>query len=315
MKRETLLRTIGRIACAVALGWVPVAGTQASQTRPPADADDAIVVTGTQLTPEEARRQAVDFVRATGVAPGMQQAARWADPVCPRVLGLQGEYARIVETRMRRIAEEAGVAVARQPCDTNIAVSFVGDAGAMVRRIAQRSPRRLAEVPVTDRDTLIEGVAPIRWWYSTDLTTRDGMAARAVPNGFTGGEGAEGGGSMLPANVPITLQYNSSIISTQGVRVLTTATVIVDVDAVEGMTLDAVTDYVAMVAFAEIRARVPAPAGSVLALFEPEAPTAGLTDRDRTFLSALYRLPLDRRAHSQRGFLVRELTEGEAAAQ
>lgn len=313
MQRGTPLRIVGRIACAVALAGFSGIAARASQTRP--SEDDAIVVTGTQLTPEEAHRQAVEFVRATGVAPGMQQAARWADPVCPRVLGLQDEYARIVETRMRRIATEAGVAVARQPCDTNIAVSFVGDAGAMVRRIAQRSPRRLAEVPVTDRDTLIEGVAPIRWWYSTDITTREGIAARAVPNGFTGGEGAEGGGSMLPASVPTTLQYNSSVISTQGVRVLRTATVIVDVDAVEGMTLDAVTDYVGMVAFAEIRARVPAPAGSVLALFEPEAPTAGLTERDRTFLSALYRLPLDRQARSQRGFLVRELTEGETSAQ
>ena len=47
-----------------------------------------VVVTGERRTPDEVRREAQAYVRALGVAEGSRPAARWADPVCPRVLGL-----------------------------------------------------------------------------------------------------------------------------------------------------------------------------------------------------------------------------------
>src|SRR5688572_17399173 len=75
-----------------------------------------------------ARDRAAEFVRATGVANGDTPVARWVDPVCPRVMGLREDAARVAENKMRAIATQAGIEVADQDCDTNIVVSFVPNA-------------------------------------------------------------------------------------------------------------------------------------------------------------------------------------------
>jgi hypothetical protein len=296
-----------RAALAAAFGGIALAAAQASQ---PSDPAETIIVTGTKSTPEETRRRAVEFVRGAGVATAQRPVARWEDPVCPRVLGLQTPYAGMVEARLRTIAEETRIDVAREPCRTNIVVSFVADAGAVARAVAARAPRRLEEVPSGARAALLDGTAPVRWWYSTDTRGRDGMPARSAPPPWTEGN-AEGGGSMIPAGIPILQQYDSSIVSTQAARVLTAATVVVDVNRVEGMPLDAVASYAALVAFAEIRASDFSPSGSILGLFEAESRLRALTEWDMAFLSALYRLPLDRTGRRHRGILVRELVATE----
>lgn len=301
----------GRAALTAALGGLALAAAQASQPSvPQADPAESIIVTGTRSTPEETRRRAVEFVRGAGVATSQRSVARWEDPVCPRALGLQPTYAGMVEEKLRTIAEAAGIGVAREPCRPNILVSFVADAGATVRAVAARAPRQLEEVPSEARAALLAGPAPVRWWYSTDTRSRDGLPARAAPPPWTAGN-AEGGGSMLPAHMPTLQHYESSIVSTQAARVLTAATVVVDVGRVEGMPLDAVAAYAALVAFAEIRTDDFSPAGSILGLFDAESRLRAPTEWDMAFLRALYRLPLDRTGRRHRGMLVRELVAAE----
>jgi hypothetical protein len=305
------MKKLARGALAAGIGGIALAAAQASQPPvPQADAAESIIVTGTKPTPEEARRRAVEFVRGSGVATSQRPVARWDDPVCPSVLGLQSTYAEMVETRLRSVAKEAGIGVAREPCRPNIVVSFASDANAVVRRVATRAPRRLEEVPAGARAALLDSAAPVRWWYSTDVRSRDGQPARAAPPPWTAGN-AEGGGSMLPASMPSLQHYESTIISTQSARVLRAATVVIDVERVEGMSLDAIASYAALVAFAEIRASDFSPSGSILGLFEGESRLRELTEWDMAFLSALYRLPLDRTGRRHRGILVRELVAAE----
>jgi hypothetical protein len=128
-------------------------------------------VTGNRLT----REQAADYVRQVGVARGQVPAARWIDPVCPRVRGIAEPYAQVVEARMRAIAQETGIRVADKGCDPNISVSFVGNAEALMKLIDRRSPTRLQEVPSEAREALINSDVPIRWWYLTEERTRDGV--------------------------------------------------------------------------------------------------------------------------------------------
>lgn len=297
-----------RAAFAAGLGGIALATAQASVPEPVPPG--TIVVTGTKMSREEAHDRAVEFVRGTGVATGRQSVARWVDPVCPRVIGLADNHAKVVEAKLRAIAEDAQIKVARAPCKANIAVSFTPDAGAVMRTIAAKSPRRLAEVPTGARDALVEGAAPVRWWYSSDTRSRHGMRGRNNPAPFAQGDGdshAQGGGSMLPAGIPGIQHYDSSMISTQAVRVLTSATVVVDVSRIEQLPLDAVAAYAAFVAFAEVRAGDELPTGSILGLFAASSATREMSEWDLAFLRALYRLPLDREAPYHRGFLVREL--------
>ncbi len=320
--------TLRAVSAATALALIATsasaqepAATPAVQTAPLAanTADAPIVVTGARLSPREARARAVAFVNGTGVASGERSVARWVDPVCMSVVGISDRHAGIVVERLRRIAVAAGVPVARGRCETNLAVVFTQDAGETVREVARRAPRRLEEVTGQSRNRLVDGDAPIRWWYTTQPRSRHGMRQATNAAGFAAaegggqdgmGSGASGGGSALPDNVPNLYHYNSSIISTQSVRALIAASVIVDVNAMDRMPLEAVAAYVAMVAFAEIRENDFTSPGSILGMFDaaPSAPRA-LTEWDMAFLRVLYRLPLDRDARRHRGILVRDLLE------
>lgn len=274
---------------------------------PPAGSNDTIVVTGTPADREEEHKKAVDFVRRTGVARGAKPAARWDRPVCPKAIGIASVYARMVEAKVREVAGAVGAKVARTPCRTNIAVTFATDAGAVVRKIVSRAPSRIAEVPMDQHRALQKGDAPIRWWYSTETLDRNGMPAFDGAPPWASGN-AEGGGSVLPTTGAGTFTApGASIISTRQMRALRTATIVIDIKRSEGVPLDAVASYAAIVGLAEMSVLSPAPADSILALFEREDAPVGPTDEDMTLLRALYRLPLDREARQHRGLLTRSL--------
>lgn len=104
MKREGLFR----IACCMVamLAAAPLLAGQAGREEPPIEngASAPIVVTGERLSPAQARQRAAEFVTRTGAANGYTPAARWEEPVCPRVGGLAPAHAALVERWVREIA-------------------------------------------------------------------------------------------------------------------------------------------------------------------------------------------------------------------
>jgi hypothetical protein len=274
-----------------------------------ADSSESIVVTGDRLTPAQARQRAVAFIAATGVAAGDTPVARWVDPVCPKAVGLAERHAAIVERRMRRIAGEAGIRVAPEDCQGNIEIRFTEDSDEVLRQFQTRAPRRLAQVTGASRERLLADPQPIRWWYSTGLRTRHGMSSQSSgPNWINICGSATGAGSGMPSGVPSVYHYNSSMVSTQAVRALVDAVVVIDVGRIDRMPLESIAAYAAMVAFAEIRESDFAATGSILGLFgDSTSAPRGLTEWDMAFLRVLYRLPLDRDARRHRGILVRDL--------
>ena len=318
MRKPRRAISIRLLICGALAGTLASSAALSSQPRPPVSApEEPIVVTGERLTREQARERAVAFVRGTGVAAGDRPVARWVDPVCMNVIGVSPDHARIVRARIERIARAAGVPIAGGNCQNNFAVIFATDANSVVRDVERRAPRRLSEVTGDDRARLLDSAMPIRWWYSTQPRSRHGVRQSTNSPAWTAGmpttDGAgtnsapSGGGSVLPDNVPNLYQYNSSIISTQAVRALVSASVVIDVNQMR-MPLEAVAAYVAMVGFAEIRQNDFTSTASILGMFEDEPSAArALTDWDLAFLRVLYRLPLDRDARRHRGILVRDL--------
>lgn len=260
---------------------------------------DTINVIGRK--PEEVRREAQEFVRQVGVAE--RPVARWAQPICPHVLGVTPEIGRRVVARIRQVARDADIKVAKEPCRTNIVVSFASDGAALTRDLAAKAPGRLIDVAAENRAALLEGDAPIRWWHATEMRTKDGT-------GTTGNEAPPFAKLDGPGGVPMAgevyFQYSSSIASTRMVRVLKAATVIIDANRATGMPLDSVAAYAALVSLAEIQPNEDATVNSILSLFQPDGPH-DLTALDTSFLRALYQLALDRTALAQRGLLVRGL--------
>lgn len=267
--------------------------------------DNTIVVNGRRQSPDEVRREAGRIVASFGVATGAIPVARWVDPICPKVYGLRPEHARLVVDLVVSIARDAVVPIAKAPCRPNIAITFAADGGRFIRTMAAKSARTLAEVPQDQRERLFAGSNPVGWWYSTEARSDDGMAGGTDAPVWTAGSSA-GGGSAIPSGgrtIAFSSLYKSSVISTQSIRAIRQAIVVIDVPKSEGVRLDAVAAYAAMVSLAEVRfTPEPAPE-SIMSLFGTGRQSTGLTPWDAAFLSALYKLPLDREAIQQRGAL------------
>jgi hypothetical protein len=216
------------------------------------------------------------------------------------------------------VAREANIPVARANCEPNLTVSFAADAGQVVRLIHSKKPHQFRDLGHSERERLLNGRAPVRWWYATKMLDREGMQANNVSPGWIGTGGGGGGGESNNSNGMVSLdggdfmstnQYNSgSHVRTPTVRSLYGATVVVDAPVAGNTPIDSIAAYAAMVAFAEMDADAPPP-DSILGLFQPSSVESSLTDWDMAFLKSLYRMPLDRRSRIQRGHLVEALLD------
>lgn len=284
---------------------VPVAllGAQASAQQAESESDEPIVVTG--QSQEAARERAEAFIDSIGVAGGEVPAARWEDKVCPKVVGLAPHLADRVLERVRAVATDAGIALAGARCRTNIVISFVADGAALMRDISDKSPRLLEEVTLGKRDALRNGAAPIRWWYRSELVGKDKRGGSSdMPVALLG----DFGNVPTRGDTTTLSQYDTSVVSSQTMRVLRSANVVVDASKIAGRSLDALAAYAALVAFAEIKGDALPAKGTILGLFETDNALIDLSEQDRNFLAGLYRLRLDRSARQHRGSLVAAMT-------
>ena len=268
-----------------------------------------IVVIG--QAPEKMRNETESYLNQVGVAAGERPTSRWFDPICPRAIGLQSQQAALAERQIREISTLVGAPLAKDGCSPNFAIVFTGDGGAVVRQIAKKESTRLREVPASAQNELKQGTAPVRWWYETEIRESDGRPMIGAPPPslmvFSVGGMASSGSGTLAGTVPSNEEkylnhYSSSAVSTQVVRALRSATVIVDVSRAKGKPLSSVVAYAAMVGLAEIRQGA-APGPSILSLFSNKA-IDDLTFSDTAFLKSLYRVHMDRTAEQQRRTLV-----------
>lgn len=269
---------------------------------------DTIVVNGQRLTKEEARARATDFVRRLGVVQGDRPAARWSSGICLKIKGVSAEIADIVEARMTSTIQRVDAPIAARKCETNLLVAFVSDGQELAALVNERQPGSMTDIQGPERRELLEGDAPIRWWYTIAYGSGDGDALSSTPSPITGGNG-EAGGSILPDGVPTGGSYAPSLIRSQAIRLIRAATVIIDVNRAEGITLNAAADYAAFVGLAEIRRNSPSSVRSIINLFQAEYGSDSLTDWDFRFLTELYSLPLNRLGRLQRGYLVKALVD------
>lgn len=303
------MKASGKRALTVVMALAVVTGARAQAPTVPSD---DIVVQGQRLTRQEALTRAQGFVRTLGVVQGDRSLARWVEPICPKVIGLSAEHGRIVMDRLQATIRTIGAPLAKGTCDTNLLVAFVSDGKQMVNIIDQKQSRRMAQVQGPERRALLESDAPIRWWYMIDLGSGDGTGLGSnAPPGVGGNSDT---GAPMWDGIPTSQSYGSSLIRSPVIRMISAATILVDVNRAEGVPLTAVVDYAAFVGLAEVRARALPPLPSILNLFgaqpeEASGPNHVLTDWDRRFLVRLYTLPLNRLTSAQRNRLVNALLD------
>lgn len=273
---------------------------------------DPVVVTG--KTQDVVRDEAKSFVRRTSATPIDGQYARWKAPVCVKVTGISEENAAFVAGRIAGIAIEAGIKVAKAGCKPNLVVAFAYDANVVSEQLLKREIRTFEATPLSERPLIYESELPVRWWYLVDSESSDGIALRQdnaplLGARIQGGSGNMGNGTL--DSVRFSGSYRSSLIESR-VRVkIEGAVVVVDAGRAEGKSLSAVTAYAAMVSLARVRLGAKSTDDrSILSLFSGGAAApSDLSENDRAFLAALYRVPALRDVKYQEGAIVAEMVK------
>jgi hypothetical protein len=286
-------------AALLALSLV-TASAFAQSSSPMPEPSSTITVTGQKLEKKEAKRQSRAFVGQT-TATSFSQYARRNRPVCPRAIGIDPNYAQIVESKIRAIAKAADVRVEDGECSPNLFVLFTTDSNGLMTVLRKAKPGLFSSVNVRERPALYADPVPVRWWHSTALAGSDGNAA-------VGGTSAQG---IETIN---TKSFNSSLIDTKIVINLNGSVVVVDINKSNGYPLDSIAAYAAMVSFAEIKPEKSHDAlPSILAMFgdgkSPSEAPRDLTAFDYAYVSSLYEILPNRAGNVQKSQIANKMAE------
>ena len=246
-----------------------------------------VTVTATQATPEKVK----SFVnQLTETAPGVQM-ARWDRSICTGVLGLPEQHAQFMNDRIAAIAVAVGLETGKPGCRPNVLVMIAPDAQVFTKKIVENNARAFGLGFGHSRGLKalkdFENTArPVRWWHVTQT--------KAV-GGFEVSEPVNGGRGMDAGTVEV---FSVSHVHTGVVEVFGGILIVVDAKSAQGVSYQALCDYISMVALAQIAPDVDATSlPSILSLFHDRdagkpLPT-GLTPWDTGYLKALYTVRTD----------------------
>ncbi len=271
------------LAAGAASAQAPAAAPQTPPARPSAQLED-VVVEGRQL---EALVR--DFVTEISQPASRRGLARWNRPICVGSVNLRPEVARYVIDRVSDVARELGVDAREPGCRPNILIVGTVDGARLASAIAEDRPRNFdLRHNGTDAGTAAfrnfrTGDQPVRWWQiSMPVDSETGGRAVRLPGDIDPATGAP--------TAPVILSHSASRLRTQIKDSMIRSVVIVDVDKLGGANLVQLADYVALVALAQVDGEAETSAHpTILNLFDdPATAPAGLTDWDRSYLTALY---------------------------
>ncbi len=238
--------------------------------------EEEIVVEGKAMArPEEVKKQARSMTRMDDFH--SEPLAQIQDKVCPGVLGLSREIAEMIVDRMRYNAERVGLDLAKPgQCQPNILVAFVLNGQREVKELARTKGYVFSNISVRELEELTEDAGPVHAWNTTVKRSRDGRPVL----------GREEDGQIPTVQVPMA---DSHI--TLAIRLDTAQSVVViDIKAIDGMSVVQLADYASMRAFARTRPVIgDSAASTILSLFDRNvAAPRELTAFDVGYLNSIY---------------------------
>lgn len=297
----------------VSAGLIVLCGQDAAAQTPPATPSvpepqvqeptvDLGTVDVTAQRPLEDRAAA--FVEEVAAAPRGRGLARWDRAICVGAANMTGRYAQFMIDRVSTVALELGLEIGEPGCSPNIMIAAAADADELAVALVRDDPdgfrpalnqtdqgsRALRLFQITD--------APVRWWHVSLPVAVDTGDVAVRLNDEEPPSVRVRDASRLRANVRDDL-----------VRVI----IIVDTHRIARIPYGALSDYVALVALAQIEPSAETSGWpSILNLFSSPEPPTGLTDWDRDYLQSLYAARRDRARATQQA---REIASGMVDAQ
>ena len=284
-------------AIAFLLGTSLAATAVAQQPAPPADdgSSGEIVVQGAR----NLDKQVSAFVNALADAPVKGQLGRFEFTVCPGAVGLDELQNVAVARRMRRIAEAIGLRVGPIGCTPNALLMVTGNKRELIETLYKRRPGYFQGVGRDNVNALARSEARAAAWQVEGRVDADGVE---VPRDKIGGqyivERTDAPSRLSNASRP---HFIASV-------------VVVEADALAGLSITQVADYAAMRSFARTDpARLKgSPVSSILKVLDAPMGSAvpiTMTEWDFAFLKALYGSNANRFAFQQRNEMKHLLQE------
>lgn len=288
--------SVAALFAAALISVAPQDSTPSTSLGEPVEVED-IIVNGRRFEEAAAR-----YVGAVANPAGSRGLARWRSEVCVSVANLQPEAAQHIIDRISAVAIDLGLTPGDPGCNPNIIISVTDDPSGLAASLVGQSFRSFhTGGSGTDQgraklNAFIRDERPVRWWHlSYPGNAETGELAVRLP-GFYDAKGMMANGSDVHAYAPAVRTTSASRIRSAISDFLSQVIIIVDTDEVGSLSLDQLSDYLSMVAFAQID-----PAGqtrefsTILNLFDETVATpAGLTSWDKAYLSALYQSDLTR---------------------
>ena len=243
---------------------------------------------------EDTTEAYVDEVAAPARRRGL---ARWKDGMCVGVVNLENETAQYLADRVSDVARGLGLRAHEPDCHPSVLIVATSDGPSFTEAFVAMRPR-LFRVGGAGMDRgsaelrdFISEERPVRWWHvSLPVDSENGDPVVRTP-GYISGSGAAGGAEDTAQQyAPQTRVHAPSRLNDQTEDILKRVFIIVDVDQLNGASIQQLGDYVAMVAMAQVDPD--ADTGrfdTILNLFDdPATAPTGLTGWDRAYLEGLY---------------------------
>jgi hypothetical protein len=260
-----------------------------------ATTEDEIVVSARRLELAPRVRAYVNEVVGREEAEGY---ARWYVPVCPLVTGLRRAAGEFILERISELARGSGVPLAGEHCRQNLFVFVTPDPKQLLTAMNnQHRAVTFGRATPLQIDEFIAAPRAARVWYNSATATPDNIRAEyhsslagqvTQPSGTLQPGG--GGGAGLPAN-PTTEWEQASHVTRSTESAFTYVYVVIDKGRLNGVTLEQLADYIAVVGLAKVTPGAKlGDAPTILKLFDgaPQAALPRMSDWDQAFMKSLY---------------------------
>jgi hypothetical protein len=245
MKRTALLAGFATAAAIVA------ATASAKQTSPESSNTPASAVSG--ITVQAGAKQnpladrTTEFVRQRLPMSRFEQYARFHDPICVKVIGLPGEYDAFVAKRVTDMAREVKAAVAdAATCTPNVNVIFSASPQAQLDDIARRRDILFGFHFQAEMKKLSTFSRPVQAWYVT--RTEDTNGNKVLELNDPAPCISSGGAATCDIKAPAVVGRAGSRLGNDLSSELVHSLIIADANKVAGQKIDAVADYIAILA-------------------------------------------------------------------
>ncbi len=244
----------GSMALGVAAAALIAAGAAAKQTEPasskaapPETSVSGITVQGV-AKPSPLVDRTTEFVRQRLPTSRFEQYARFHDPICVKVVGLPEEFAGFVERRVLDVARQINAPIdPKAGCTPNVNVIFSAQPQAQLNDIAKRRDVLFGFHFIAETRKITTFSRPVQAWY---LTRTEDTHGEKILELYDPAPCVSSGPQGPPCDIkaPAITGKAGSRLGNDLSSELVHSLIIADANKVAGQRIDAVADYIAVLA-------------------------------------------------------------------